>query len=72
MKNGRVPGTSIGTLDAAGINYTMEYLAALVNEFKLPPKILVAHRFTEGMLTNYKQIKLLKQVQLVINMDGFG
>ncbi|MBK7556834.1 MAG: hypothetical protein IPO42_16905 [Chitinophagaceae bacterium] len=72
MKNGRVPGTSIGTLDAADINYAMEYLDALVNEFKLTPKILVVHRFTGGMLTNYKQIKLLKQVQLVINMDGFG
>ncbi|MGB5007965.1 MAG: hypothetical protein WBO39_13585 [Ferruginibacter sp.] len=72
MKNGRVPGTSIGTLDAADINYAMDYLAALVQEFNLPPKILVVHRFTGGMLTNYKQIKLLKQVQLVINMDGFG
>ncbi|MBK8496096.1 MAG: hypothetical protein IPL50_14590 [Chitinophagaceae bacterium] len=72
MKNGRVPGSSIGTLDAADINYAMDYLAALVQEFNLPPKILVVHRFTGGMLTNYKQIKLLKQVQLVINMDGFG
>lgn len=72
MKNGQRPGTSIGTFDAADINYASEYLAALVNEYDLPPKILVVHRFTSAMLTNYKKIKTPKEVQLVINMDGFG
>jgi hypothetical protein len=72
MKNGKVPGTAIGTFDAADINYASEYLAALVKENKLPPKMLVIHRFTNKMLTNYKEIKLLKEVQVVINMDGFG
>jgi hypothetical protein len=72
MKNGKVPGTSIGTLDAADINYAADYLAALAHEFNLPPKILVVHRFTGGMLTNYRQLRTQSHVQLVINMDGFG
>ncbi len=72
MKNGQSPGTAIGTFDAADINYATEYLAALVNEYHLPPKILVVHRFTNPMLTNYKQIKMHREIQVVINMDGFG
>ena len=38
----------------------------------MPPKILVVHRFTRNMITNYQQIKATPQVQVVINMDGFG
>ena len=72
MKSGQRPGKSIGTFDATDINYATEYLAALVKEFNLPPKILVVHRFTNPMLTNYKQILKHKEVQVVINMDGFG
>lgn len=72
MKNGQPPGKAIKTFDAADINYAAEYLAALGNEYNLPPKILVVHRFTNAMLTNYKKIKTSKEVQLVINMDGFG
>ena len=46
MKNGRKPGTSIGTYDAADINYCSDYLAKLVKENNLPPKIFIVHRFT--------------------------
>jgi hypothetical protein len=72
MKTGKVPGTVIGTFDAADINYTTEYLAKLAKENNLPPKILVIHRFTKGMVTNYKQIKLRPEVQIVMDMDGWG
>ncbi len=72
MKNGKRPGTSIGTFDAADVNYACEYLATLVKDKDLPPKILVVHRFRTDMLTNYKKIKTCNEVQLVINMDGFG
>ena len=72
MKNGKRPGSSIGTFDASDINYAVEYLSELVNENNLPPKILIVHRFQTDMLTNYKKIKTCSEVQLVINMDGFG
>ncbi|MDB5254018.1 MAG: hypothetical protein JWL80_84 [Parcubacteria group bacterium] len=72
MKTGAKPGSVIGTMDAADINYAAEYLAKLVRDNNLPPKVLVIHRFTEDMLTNYKQIKPLPEVQIVVDMDGWG
>jgi hypothetical protein len=72
MRNGKRPGTVIGTMDAKDINYTTQYLARLVKENQLPPKILVVHRFTEGMVTNYKQINTLPETQIVMDMDGWG
>jgi hypothetical protein len=72
MKDGTKPGKKIGTYDADDVNYVSGYLANLVNKYGLPPKILVVHRFTKKMLTNYKNIKLRKEVQVVIDMDGWG
>jgi hypothetical protein len=72
MKGGEVPGRKVGTMDAEDINYAAEYLADLVREYNLPPKVLVVHRFKKMMVTNYQQIKLLPEVQVVMNMDGFG
>lgn len=72
MKSGHRPGTVIGTFDAADINYAAEYLAKLVRENHLPPKILVVHRFTQDMVTNYQKIRPLPEVQIVMDMDGWG
>ena len=72
MKEGNRPGTKIGTMDATDINYCANYLAKLVKDNNLPPKILVVHRFTQGMVRNYKNIKLHPEVQIVMNMDGWG
>ncbi|MDR3519525.1 MAG: hypothetical protein P4L63_01385 [Candidatus Pacebacteria bacterium] len=72
MKTGAHPGTVIGTFDATDINFVSNYLANLVDQNNLTPKILVVHRFTEGMITNYKQIKTTPEVQIVMNMDGWG
>ena len=72
MKGGQKPGTVVGSFDAADINYTSEYLQKIVKENNLPPKILVVHRFTQGMVKNYKNIKTKPEVQLVMHMDGWG
>ena len=72
MKNGEIPGTKIGTFSAADINVAIDILANLVKAHNLPPKVLVIHRFTQGMVTDYKNIKTLPEVQVVIDMDGFG
>ena len=72
MKTGKRPGSVIGTYDAADINYVVKYLANIVRKNNLPPKILIVHRFTQGMVTNYKQIKLDPAVQIVMDMDGWG
>lgn len=72
MKYGDPPGTVIGTYDATDINYAAQYLASLVRENRLPPKILVVHRFTQKMVTHYTNIQPLPEVQIVMDMDGWG
>ena len=72
MKTGHVPGKKIGTMSADDINDAIDILARIVREKKLTPKILVVHRFTQGMVTNYKAIKKVPEVQIVMDMDGFG
>ncbi|MCO4292496.1 hypothetical protein NF867_06460 [Solitalea sp. MAHUQ-68] len=72
MKDGSLPGKKIGTYDAADINYASEFLQNLVKTYNLPPKILVVHRFTRKMVTNSQNIKLNREVQVVMHMDGWG
>ncbi len=72
MKTGARPGTVVGTTDAADINFAANYLAKIVKDNNLPPKVLVIHRFTQRMVTNYRNIKPLPEVQIVMHMDGWG
>ncbi len=72
MKNGKRPSTSIGTFDASDVNYCSNYLAKLVRDNHLTPKVFIVHRFTQHMITNSKNIKLHPEVQIVMNMDGWG
>lgn len=72
MKGGQKPGSVIGSFNAYDVNYTANYLASLVKKYDLPPKILVIHRFTQGMLKESKSIKIIPEVQFVIDMDGWG
>ena len=72
MKGSQKPGEYIGTLDATQINDVITMLSKAVEENDLPPKVLVIHRFTNKMVTNYQDIKPTKQVQVVMTMDGWG
>jgi hypothetical protein len=72
LKNGEIPGSKIGTFSADDINDAIDILAKIVRENNLPPKVLVVHRFTQGMVTNYEKIKKVAEVQIVMDMDGFG
>lgn len=72
MKTGKKPGTVIGTMDAAEINWASRYLKNLVKTYQLPPKILILHRFTRNMITNVPKIELQPEVQFVMEMDGWG
>lgn len=72
MKGGQKPGSVIGVFDATDINYAVEYLEKIVKDNNLSPKILVVHRFTQGMVKNYKDIKAKPEVQIVMHMDGWG
>jgi hypothetical protein len=72
MPEDGVPGKMIGSMTAAEVNQAVEFLAALVEEHDLPPKILVVHRFTENMLPDPERIETDPRVQVVVNMDGWG
>jgi hypothetical protein len=72
MHDGVAPGRKIGSIDAKDINYCSQYLAQLVKDNNLPPKILIVHRFTQGMVKKYSEVELCPEVQIVINMDGWG
>jgi hypothetical protein len=72
VKSGKIPGTKIGTYDACDINYVSGYLGNLVKKFGLPPKVFIVHRFTANGVTNACRISLRPEVQIVMNMDGWG
>ncbi len=72
MKGGEKPGTVIGTFSSADINYAAQHLAELVQKNDLPPKVLIVHRFTQNMVTGTANIKPLPEVQVLMDMDGWG
>ena len=72
LKNGERPGSKIGTMTSDDINDAIDFLVTVVRKNNLPPKILIVHRFTQGMVTNYQKIKIVPEVQVVMDMDGFG
>ena len=72
MKYGNAPGTVIGTFDATDVNYAAAFLAQIVRDNKLAPKVLIVHRFTYDMVTNTENIRPLREVQVVMDMDGWG
>jgi hypothetical protein len=69
---GKKPGSTVGTLTAKEINEVGDYLAELVQKNNLTPKIFMVHRFTEGMVQDAKDIKLHPELQVVMDMDGWG
>lgn len=72
MPPGVQPGTIIGSMDASSVNGAIGTLASLVQQYHLPPKVLIVHRFTQHMVTNATTIHPVPGVQVVMDMDGFG
>ncbi len=72
MRPHEKPGEEIGSHDADDVNVAIDMLAELVTAENIPPKVLLVHRFTEKMLTNYRKIKADSRVQVAVIMDGFG
>jgi hypothetical protein len=71
-QSSKAPGSKVGTCDATDINFASDFLKSIIRKYKLPPKILLVHRFTRGMVTNADQIALSPEVTVVMNMDGWG
>ncbi len=67
-----VPGQTIGSVDAEEVNATSSWLADLARREDLPQKLMVIHRFTDGMIENLAALEERREIATVINVDGFG
>ena len=72
MWNGQTPGVEIGHTMSYEVNYAINYLDNLIAEYSLPPKVLIVHQFTLHMLPDKENIGRSPNVDLVLDMDGFG
>lgn len=70
--SGTAPGLVIGAISDADVNAVQHYLAGLVREHDLPPKVLVLHQFLNSMLTGVEHYDDVPEVEVTIDMDGFG
>ncbi|MEO7085743.1 MAG: hypothetical protein ABI442_18935 [Gemmatimonadaceae bacterium] len=71
-REGVKPSTKVGQMTADDVNYVIQTLDKLVVDNKLPPKILVVHRFRSDMVPDAEQIRPTSHVQVVMDMDGWG
>lgn len=69
---GVAPGKTIGTLAASDVNRVQHYLAALARDHGLPPKMLVLHQFLDTMLADPADYDSVPEVEIAIDMDGYG
>ncbi len=67
-----VPGQTIGSVDASEVNATSRWLSELTRRERLPQKLMVIHRFTDGMIENVAALEEPRDIATVINVDGFG
>lgn len=68
---GDPPGDAIGEVSATDVERVQSFLAAIVREHQLPPKVLVLHEFREDMLPSPVYADH-PEVEVLIDMDGFG
>ena len=71
-REGMKPSTKIGEMNAEDVNYVIKTLSQFVEEKHIPPKVLVVHRFTQKMVLGAPNIRPTPQVQVVMDMDGWG
>ncbi len=72
MEPGVVPGTKIGRMSAADIQFGIDFVAGIVKAKNLGPKLIIVHRFRDFMVQNPELIKPVPEIRLLVNADGFG
>lgn len=72
MGEGQVPGRQLGHMHAAEVNTALDFLDEVIAAARLPPKILIVHQFTLGMLPDKDDIRASSSVDVALDMDGFG
>jgi hypothetical protein len=69
---GAVPGTVIGSVQAATVNAVARHVAAIVRDHDLPEKLFVVHQFTPNMIAGKAQVQQPPGLAVTMNVDGFG
>ena len=70
---GQVHMQQIGSVDAAEINETTEWLAELTAEHELPQKMVILHQFQLAMIQNREEINTdHSELAIVLHADGHG
>jgi hypothetical protein len=72
MGSDGVPGRRIGTMRAEEVNDAIAVLECVQERYQLPPKVLIVHQFTTGMLPDKEKIWSSTALDLVLSADGFG
>ncbi|AGL18458.1 hypothetical protein L083_4948 [Actinoplanes sp. N902-109] len=72
MPPGKVPGKTIGTVEAAEVNRVSDYVAGLVEQHNLPEKLFVLHQFRTSMMPDIATIQKRPGLAMVQHVDGFG
>lgn len=63
----------IGSVQAAEVNQSLDYLAQLTRENKLPQKMVVLHQFTDSMITERETLNTAHpELALTLHADGHG
>ncbi len=73
LRRGQRPLEQIGRVDAAEINRTSAWLAALVRADDLPQKLFVVHQFRLSMIGRAHRLRVDRpELAVLIHMDGQG
>ncbi|WP_051471087.1 hypothetical protein [Patulibacter minatonensis] len=72
QKDGDVPGQVIGSVDAPELQRSLDEVARIVREHRLPKKLVIVHRFTRNMIRNLPSIRIPPELQMVMSVDGVG
>ena len=69
----QVPLAQIGSVAISEVNQTVQWLAGLTRQYKLPQKLFVLHEFRLSMLPGREQLDTThSELAYIIQMDGQG
>ena len=73
LKKGEKPLQQIGSVRAAEVNRTLDWLAELTDRYDLPQKLVLLHQFRTDMITERDDIDLTHdELAVIVQMDGDG
>jgi hypothetical protein len=72
LRPGQAPRRGPGSVAAAEVNAVSRHLAAVVDRYGLPEKLLVLHDFTGKMVRDRAQLVQRPGVALVVDVDAIG